>query len=76
MAASLVLGLYPRVAALALSGFTLLVTLAFVRFWAPGKPTEASAAMRNVFVANLAVVGGLIVLAADGPGALTIGGGL
>ena len=65
-AAALLIGWRTRWAALALAGFTLLAAVLFHDFWA----AQASQAMfqRLSFFKNLGIAGGLLVLAAFGPG--------
>ncbi len=70
--AALVLGVWGRLAAALLALFVLFVSFAFLRFWSFQGPAEARLGMRNVFLANLAVAGGLIALAAQGLGRLVI----
>lgn len=69
-ALSVMIGYQARWGALALAGFTLLVSLAFHSFWAPGAQMAASA----LFMKNISVIGGLLLLAAAGPGAWSIDG--
>ena len=69
---ALVLGVYARVAAGALALFTVFVSLAFVRFWSFKGPSAMRTMMRNTFVGNLAITGGLIYIAVLGPGALAL----
>jgi putative oxidoreductase len=73
---ALVLGLYARVAAGALALFTAFVSLVFVRFWSLKGPPEMRTMMRNTFVGNVAITGGLIYVAVLGPGALALTGSL
>ena len=61
-----------RVAAGALALFTAFVSLVFVRFWSFKGPPEMRTMMRNTFVGNVAITGGLIYLAVLGPGALAL----
>jgi putative oxidoreductase len=69
---ALVLGVYARVAAGALALFTAFVSLVFVRFWSFKGPSEMRTIMRNTFVGNVAITGGLIYMAVLGPGALAL----
>jgi putative oxidoreductase len=61
-------GLGARIAALLLAAFLMFLTLAFLRYWSFGGPSEAKQAMRNAFFGNGAAVGGLLILAVTGPG--------
>jgi putative oxidoreductase len=63
---ALVFGLGTRWAALALSVFTLVASFFFHAFWAV--PAEAAMVTQLLFIKNIAVVGGLLTLAAWGPG--------
>ncbi len=69
-ALALILGWGTRWAALALALFTLVATVAFHNFWA--MPAEQVMMQQLMFFKNIAVVGGLLVLAAFGAGALSI----
>jgi putative oxidoreductase len=69
---ALVLGVYARVAAGALALFTAFVSLVFLRFWSFNGAREMRTMMRNTFVGNVAITGGLIYLAVVGPGALAL----
>ena len=63
---ALMFGFMTRWAALALAGFTAIASLIFHNFWAM---PEAQQMVQNLmFMKNLSVVGGLLVLAAVGPG--------
>ena len=63
---ALMFGFMTRWAALALAAFTLLASLIFHNFWAV---PEAQKMVQNLmFMKNLSVIGGLLVLAAIGPG--------
>lgn len=63
---ALVLGIYVREAALALAVFTVVATVKVHCFWRM-EGTERLARSR-IAMAHLAVVGGLLILAAVGPG--------
>jgi putative oxidoreductase len=68
---ALVVGAFTRQAALALAGFTLLAAFVFHAFWAV---PDAKAMMEQIsFMKNLAIAGGLLVLAAFGPGSMSVG---
>ena len=69
---ALVLGVYARVAAGALALFTTFVSLVFVRFWSFKGPPEIRTMMRNTFVGNVSITGGLLYLAVLGPGWLAL----
>jgi putative oxidoreductase len=69
---ALVLGVYARVAAGALALFTAFVSFVFVRFWSFKGPPEIRTMIRNTFVGNVAITGGLIYLAVLGPGGLAL----
>ena len=63
---ALMFGFMTRWAALALAAFTVVASLIFHNFWAV---PEAQRMVQNLmFMKNLSVVGGLLVLAAVGPG--------
>jgi putative oxidoreductase len=67
---ALVTGFYTRQAALLLAGFTMLAAFIFHAFWAA---PEAAKAMQQVnFLKNLSIAGGMLVLAAFGPGRLSV----
>jgi putative oxidoreductase len=68
----LVFGVGTRVAAGALALFTLFVSLVFVRFWSFKGPLEMRTMMKNTFVGNVAITGGLVYLAVLGPGGLAL----
>lgn len=63
---ALFLGLCTRWAALALAFFTLVASFFFHAYW--GVPAEAKMVTQLLFNKNIAVVGGLLVLAAFGAG--------
>jgi putative oxidoreductase len=69
-ATALVLGVYARVAAVALALFVAFVSLMFVQLWSFKGPDDARVMVRNLFVGNLAAIGGLLYVAAVGAGSL------
>lgn len=69
---ALLAGFGTRAAALVLAVFTLFATLFFHAFWA--MPAEQAFVQQLMFFKNFAVIGGLLVLAAFGPGAWSLEG--
>ncbi|MGZ8259179.1 MAG: DoxX family protein [Caldimonas sp.] len=69
---ALVTGFYTRQAALLLAAFTLLAAFIFHAFWAV--PDAAKMMQQISVLKNLSIAGGLLVLAAFGPGRLSIEG--
>lgn len=67
---ALVAGFGTRWAALALAGFTLVATVFFHNFWA--MPADQAYMQQLMFFKNVAVVGGLLVLAAYGAGKFSL----
>ncbi len=67
---ALIAGFGTRWAALALAGFTLVATFFFHNFW--GVPADQAMVQQLMFFKNIAVVGGLLVLAAYGAGAWSL----
>ena len=63
---ALLVGFGTRVAALVLAVFTVAATVIFHAWWAV--PAEAQMVQQLMFFKNIAVVGGLLVLAAHGAG--------
>lgn len=63
---ALLTGLFARPAALVLALFTAVASFAFHAYWAV--PAEQAFIQQLLFYKNLAVVGGLLILAAQGPG--------
>ena len=67
---ALVVGFYARQSALILAVFTLLAAVLFHNFWAAD---AASQMMQQInFMKNLSIAGGMLVLAAFGPGSIGI----
>jgi len=67
---ALIAGFGTRVAALVLAVFTLVATVFFHNYWAV--PAEMQMVQQLMFFKNIAVVGGLLVLAAHGAGAWSL----
>lgn len=67
---ALVAGYRTRVAALVLAAFTLIASVFFHNYWAA--PADAQMVQQLLFFKNVAVVGGLLTLAAWGAGAWSI----
>ncbi len=69
-AVMLIVGWQARWAALALAAFTLLATVLFHNYWA--MPAEQQFTQQLMFMKNLAVSGGLLLVFALGAGALSL----
>ncbi|QKO21389.1 DoxX family protein [Rhodoferax sp. BAB1] len=67
---ALIAGFGTRLAALALALFTLVATFIFHNYW--GVPADQAFVQQLMFYKNIAVVGGLLVLAAHGAGAWSL----
>ena len=67
---ALILGLGTRWAALALAFFTLLAALFFHNYWA--MPADKAMMMQLMFFKNMAIMGGLLTVAAWGAGAWSL----
>lgn len=67
---ALLVGFGTRVAALVLAVFTVAATVIFHAWWAV--PAEAQMVQQLMFFKNIAVVGGLLVLAAHGAGGWSV----
>lgn len=67
---ALILGWGTRWAALALAFFTLAASVSFHHFWS--MPADQVMMQQLLFTKNVAIVGGLLVLAAFGAGAVSI----
>jgi putative oxidoreductase len=68
--ALLIVGFQARWAALALAAFTVIASVLFHNFWA--MPQEQQFMQQLMFMKNLAVVGGLLFVFAQGPGRASI----
>ena len=66
----LIVGWQARWAALALAAFTLLASVLFHNFWA--MPAEQQMMQQLMFMKNLSVVGGLLVVSGLGAGTLSL----
>jgi putative oxidoreductase len=69
---ALIAGFGTRFAAIALAVFTLVATFAFHNYWA--MPADKVMIQQLMFFKNIAVVGGLLALAALGAGKLSLDG--
>ena len=67
---ALMAGLYTRQAVIALAGFSLLTAVVFHNFWAA--PQADQMGQQINFMKNLAIAGGMLVVAAFGPGRLSV----
>ena len=67
---ALIAGFGTRWAALVLAGFTVVATFVFHNFWA--MPADQVMMQQLMFFKNIAVVGGLLTLAAHGAGAWSV----
>ena len=67
---ALIAGFGARIAALVLGVFTLVATFFFHNFW--GVPADQAFVQQLMFFKNIAIVGGLLVLAANGAGAFSL----
>lgn len=64
---ALIVGFQARIAALLLAGFTLAASVLFHNFWA--MPAEQAFVQQLMFMKNISVAGGLLLVAALGGGA-------
>jgi putative oxidoreductase len=71
-AAALFLGVFARIAAVALALFVAFISVAFVQFWSFKGPADARVMVRNLFFGNVATVGGLLYVAVTGAGRLAL----
>ncbi len=67
---ALLLGFQTRIAALVLAVFTVLAGVFFHAFWAAAP--EAAQMQQIMFMKNIAIAGGLLMLTAFGPGTLSL----
>ena len=67
---ALLLGFQTRIAALVLAAFTVVAGVFFHAFWAAAP--EAAQMQQIMFMKNIAIAGGLLMLTAFGPGALSL----
>ncbi len=63
-------GFGTRIAALALAAFTLVATFVFHNYW--GVPADQQMIQQLFFFKNIAIIGGLLTLAAWGAGAFSV----
>jgi putative oxidoreductase len=68
---ALITGLFSRTASLILAAFTAVATVSFHAYWAV--PAEQAFMQQLMFYKNVGVIGGLLVLAAQGPGSWALG---
>ena len=69
---ALILGYHTRFVAIALAIFTVLASIVGHAFWAA--PVDAAFITQLLFFKNIAVTGGLLVLASSGAGSISIDG--
>jgi len=67
---ALIAGFGTRIAALVLAAFTLVASFIFHNYW--GVPADQAFVQQLMFFKNIGVVGGLLILAANGAGALSL----
>ena len=67
---ALVLGIKARLAALVLFLWLIPVTLIFHNFWAA--PADQAMVQQIMFLKNLAIMGGMLMILANGPGPLSV----
>ena len=67
---ALIVGWQTRIASLVLALFTLAASVIFHAYWAA--PAEQAFVVQLLFFKNIAVIGGLLILAAQGPGAISV----
>lgn len=67
---AIMLGFFTRWSALALAGFTLLASFIFHAYWS--LPADQQMMEQLMFMKNMSIAGGLLVLAAFGAGAISI----
>ena len=67
---AIMFGFFTRWSALALAGFTLLASFIFHAYWS--LPADQQMMQQLMFMKNISITGGLLVLAAFGAGAISI----
>ena len=67
---ALIVGWQTRITSLVLALFTLVASVIFHAYWAA--PAEQAFVVQLLFFKNIAVIGGLLILAAQGPGAFSL----
>ena len=67
---AIIVGFQTRIAAGALAAFTLLATLLFHNYWA--MPADQQSVQQLMFMKNLSVTGGLLLLVAFGAGGMSL----
>ncbi|UOD50273.1 DoxX family protein [Orrella daihaiensis] len=67
---ALIAGFFTRTAAIVLAIFTLLASIFFHAYWA--MPADQAFMQQLLFYKNIAVIGGLLILAAHGAGQLSL----
>ncbi len=67
---AIIVGYRARIAGLVLALFTLLAALLFHNYWA--MPAEQQTMQQLLFMKNVSIAGGLLLLAAFGPGGLSL----
>jgi len=67
---ALIAGFGTRIAALVLAAFTLVASFIFHNYW--GVPADQAYVQQLMFFKNIGVVGGLLILAANGAGAFSV----
>jgi len=67
---ALIIGYQTRIAAIVLAGFTLGASIIGHAFWSA--PEDAAMIAQLIFVRNMAILGGLLVLAASGGGSYSL----
>jgi putative oxidoreductase len=67
---ALIAGFGTRIAALVLAAFTLVASFIFHNYW--GVPADQAYVQQLMFFKNIGVIGGLLILAANGAGAFSV----
>jgi putative oxidoreductase len=69
---SVALGIWARLGALALAGFTIVATLLFHAYWSAADAMEHQRQL-TTFLEHVAIVGGFLAIIAVGPGTWSVG---